>query len=324
MRLIKIRLFNKMESLLHFLSIDELNSISKKILPCVDLTKLDKETLQTIYDPSKLDKKNLQYICDFTKLSKEELFKICNPLELCDATLRRVCDPSMLDNIMLKKVCDLSKLPLKKFPTLLTDEIAIAIVRIFQNLNLSLEDLESIEFEKFSECVHQKYLMLMLRKNMSMDELCVVLDKMQSVNFGDRIGTNPLIYCCMEGQFDLVKLLVEKYSADIEYLSSNNTTPIMFSAQNNHQEITKYLYDKGAKLTTELKNVYEFATSDMIELFRKWEIEKTSQNKNNEVEKQSDYDKMRADYEKLQEEFKNMKESYEKMLGIIYTVSKTN
>ena len=55
----------------------------------------------------------------------------------------------------------------------------------------------------------------------------------------------------------------------------------MFSAQVGNKEITKYLYDKGAKLTngankltTKYNDINMFATTEIKNLIKQWEAEK--------------------------------------------------
>lgn len=58
---------------------------------------------------------------------------------------------------------------------------------------------------------------------------------------------NPLMHYCYFGNLAAVKFLVE-HGADIEYLSINNSTPIMYAFERGYIEIVKYLLSKGAKI----------------------------------------------------------------------------
>jgi len=57
--------------------------------------------------------------------------------------------------------------------------------------------------------------------------------------------TNPLIYACSNGKYEIVKILIEN-GANINYISKNNTTPIMYAAQHNHYDIVIYLLSLDA------------------------------------------------------------------------------
>lgn len=89
-----------------------------------------------------------------------------------------------------------------------------------------------------------------------------------SVNFGNNHqdpDINPLIYCCHQGQFELVKFLVDEAGADINIISKNNTTPIMYAAEAGHYNIVEYLIGKGAALQIKPDNtLYTFLVLDDV------------------------------------------------------------
>ena len=159
-----------------------------------------------------------------------------------------------------------------------------------------------------------------------------MLDKIRTVNYGDcaltngPLGTiNPLLCCSEKNRIDLVKLLVEKYDADIEYLSWNGKTAIMYSAEEGHVLVTKYLYDKGAQLNVGTKHINNLADAELKELIAKWEANKIqSSPKTNctcnlnpkgivQETESNDVAQIRADYLKLKQENDAMKQKYDAM-----------
>lgn len=60
-------------------------------------------------------------------------------------------------------------------------------------------------------------------------------------------GWTPLHYAAANGHDDVVKLLVG-YSADVNALSPNGTTPLMMAARGDHMSTAKLLLDHGANL----------------------------------------------------------------------------
>lgn len=194
-------------------------------------------------------------------------------------------------------------------------------IRLFINLidhpiyPLTLEELRSIKFERFNDTVQQTCLNYMLSKNIATQYICVLLDKIKSVNYGDYWyyphknikNINPLIHCCCTNKFDLVKLLVEKYGADVEHPSRNNTTAIMFCAQQNNLDITKYLYNKGAKFritSPECSSYIHLYAHDSIKKFI-LECEDTeSKNYRQELEElKARFTSLENDHRKLEENF---------------------
>lgn len=88
------------------------------------------------------------------------------------------------------------------------------------------------------------------------EDKCNVLTKifkqLSNINFGDDEETNPLILLCCKKQiqndFNLVKFLVEKIGLEIDTMSKNYTTPIMYAFQAENMDIVKYLLSRGAKI----------------------------------------------------------------------------
>ncbi|RYE11586.1 MAG: hypothetical protein EOP34_12140 [Rickettsiales bacterium] len=59
---------------------------------------------------------------------------------------------------------------------------------------------------------------------------------------------NPLIYAAYNGDFKMVVYLVEYCEANIDYVSRNGTSAIMYAFQEGHNDVVEYLYSKGAAL----------------------------------------------------------------------------
>lgn len=182
---------------------------------------------------------------DLKKLNNEELHNISNS-----------CDSQKLTDQDLLKICDLRKLSDECLLTIIRDDLNDSeITDLFHNLinsnNLSIVDFNSLEIEKFNEILKQKFLGIMLESESPTELICKLLDKMTTVNYGTHKyacldnpkyeDINPLMFCSYEEREDLVKLLVEKYNADIDFSSFCDTTSIMFAARNDDQEIINYL-----------------------------------------------------------------------------------
>lgn len=60
--------------------------------------------------------------------------------------------------------------------------------------------------------------------------------------------TLNLGFCCLAGQDDVVKLLV-KHGASVNIQSQNGFTPLYMAAQENHDNVVKFLLSKGANQT---------------------------------------------------------------------------
>lgn len=75
-----------------------------------------------------------------------------------------------------------------------------------------------------------------------------------SLTLNENVQTNPLIYSAYKGDLQLVQFLVESCGADINYVSDNNTTAIMYAYQRGHVDTVIYLLKKGAD--TEVTHLY--------------------------------------------------------------------
>lgn len=79
---------------------------------------------------------------------------------------------------------------------------------------------------------------------------------------------NPLITMAWNGKLEAIEFLVENTDVDIEYLSENNTTAIMYAFQNGKTDEVVYLLSKGAKTeirtTTKTIKMTDFASSDKL------------------------------------------------------------
>ena len=184
----------------------------------------------------------------------------------------------------LLRISDCTKLTPEEFRAVIDIRTDRQIIRVLKKIITStfpLEDLKSIHFDHLGDRVQQSLMGWMLTNKLSTDMICVLLDQMKSVNYG-KYGwapsghiINPLLYCCCFNKFDLVKLLVERYGADIEHLSYNDTTAIMYSAYKCNVEITRYLYHHGARLSTSTHHINEFARTNSIrEFITEWETDK--------------------------------------------------
>ena len=246
--------------------------------------------------------------------------------------LKKSLDLKNLDDATLLRISDPSGLSCEEFADVLMIDSDRDQIRLLQNMIsfVTLEDFKMIEFEKFSDIVHRSLLGYMLVNDYAIALLCVLLDKMKSVNYGDISNPihksyelhiiNPLIYCCRKGDFYLVKVLVERYNADLEHLSWLKKTAIMYSVEYDHVEITKYLYDRGSRLETKECHINKYASSKINKLIIEWQAEtqRCIDEREEMIEmKLSDYNEMKANYEKLQAENQQMKSTYETILNLV-------
>ena len=93
---------------------------------------------------------------------------------------------------------------------------------------------------------------------------------LKNVIFGGRLtGITPLILACNHGQLDSVKHLIENWGVDVrtsdKYYSSNrlmcrgenslkSATPLFVAAFCGHDNIVRYLLEKGADVSVQTKN----------------------------------------------------------------------
>lgn len=236
---------------------------------------------------------------------------------------------------ILLKICDFSKLTnLDLLSGIDSDD---KIIMILQDLlthpthPLSLDDFKTINFEKFNRTVRYELLNHLLSHNYEASFISVLLGKMETVNYGNYCYNNkiyvanPLMYCCYLNRFDLVELLIEKHNADINYLSCDDKTAIMFSASAGYENITEYLYKKGAILETSTKHIDGFATESIKKLITKWNKEKQrvielsnqSKLKNTVDHNQSMMNELKKDYENMKREYDLMKQNLEYLLKVI-------
>lgn len=92
----------------------------------------------------------------------------------------------------------------------------------------------------------------------TMDSKLQILRKLfgmvSDINFGDTEETNPLIMICyindisVVQKFNLIKFLVEEIKVDINKLSNNNKSAIMYVYQKCQIELVNYFLSKGAKI----------------------------------------------------------------------------
>lgn len=80
------------------------------------------------------------------------------------------------------------------------------------------------------------------------------------VNRGNNEETNPLIRACYLGKCEAVKFLV-KHGANVNCLSDNLTTPIMYAFQKGHMDIVTYLYDQGSKIVVGRQRMIHYSIS---------------------------------------------------------------
>ena len=280
---------------------------------------------------------------------------ICTPdrIQCMQNEAQNLLDLTRLSNAQLLRICDPTKLTCEELRDVLVVNTDNQIVTLFKKMffhesnPLSVEDLKSIEFNKFGDYVQQCCLNYMLMPdNISIDKICVLLDQIRSVNYGKSYSAyklweiNPLFFCCRMGKFDLIKLLVERYGANIEYDGGAGRTAIMYSAEDD-AEITKYLYDSGARLSTSTHNINEFASKSIRELIAKWEADKTRETDDSRVdnEKLEDTDQtptkvdhcdsndmpdlelaagsLKAELERLKQENDEMKRNYQCILNLL-------
>ncbi|QBQ97563.1 ankyrin repeat domain-containing protein [Paraburkholderia pallida] len=94
--------------------------------------------------------------------------------------------------------------------------------------------------------------------NGDMELVKLLITKGAEVN---KQGWTPLHYAAANGQDDVAKLLIG-YSADVNALSPNGTTPLMMAARGDHMSTANLLLDHGANLNAKNQigmNALDFA-----------------------------------------------------------------
>lgn len=93
------------------------------------------------------------------------------------------------------------------------------------------------------------------------------------INFGsshccDSIGntSNPLIRMAHIGKYQSVKFLVDN-GAEIDYISANRTTAIMYAFEMGHIDIVKYLYEKNAKLNVGMRTMVSYGRKEYVDSY---------------------------------------------------------
>lgn len=208
-------------------------------------------------------------------------FTECYTVDYTFKELEQYIDLTKLSDETLKKICDNRKMTRQDIFDAFSDKLSDNdVFNIFKKYNPSLEGLQAIEIDKFSEIMKRKILGYMLIKNIETNQICVLLDKIKSVNYGDSCmyeyynkyeDNNPLFHCCFTNKIDLVKLLVEKYNANIDYTHNIYAkTAITLAAERKNEDIIYYLYSKGAKYPKS-----DGQTTYLEKLINGWEIEKS-------------------------------------------------
>lgn len=133
------------------------------------------------------------------------------------------------------------------------------------NRNKFLHQTFYDNIEKITYETQDLIMMVIEYKKFDIDFKLKILEKLfqkisKNVNFGYNEKNNPLIMLChtsntnIEEKFKLIIFLVEKIKVDINRLSDNHTTAIMYAYQENKIEIVKYLLFKGALVKYTLSN----------------------------------------------------------------------
>jgi ankyrin repeat protein len=74
------------------------------------------------------------------------------------------------------------------------------------------------------------------------------LENGADVNYTNPYGETALHIAVANGNFDIVKLLVEKYSANINAQTIKNTTPLLIALQNDQENIANYILSRNPVL----------------------------------------------------------------------------
>lgn len=68
------------------------------------------------------------------------------------------------------------------------------------------------------------------------------------VNVNDSMGMAPIHWASDRGDLGMLKLLVECHSADINFQDDTGQTALHYAVSCSHEDICKYLIDKGARI----------------------------------------------------------------------------
>lgn len=124
---------------------------------------------------------------------------------------------------------------------------------------------KNIDFDKTNPAGENPLMMASLQGELDMVKLMV--DGMEAeVN---KKGWAPLHYAATNGHNDVVKYLVD-HAAYIDAESPNGTTPLMMAARGGHIDTVKLLLDEGADMR--LKNQQNMTVIDFAEQYNQKEI----------------------------------------------------
>lgn len=210
------------------------------------------------------------------------------------------------------------------------DVFSLFSLLLESNIPLSIEEFQSIEFEKFLDKVQQQMLILMITKKLSVEVICLLTEKMKSVDYGEYATITidncckplygkcrPLLVCCRYDRLDLVKLLVEKYGCDIEYVDKCDKTAIMYAADSHCIEIVKYLYDRGAKLSTQSKTIEAYWPA-IAKIINTW------QERSNHDSMEQEKNKYEREYNLLKSEYDVVKQKLDKVSEFVSQFDKSS
>lgn len=92
----------------------------------------------------------------------------------------------------------------------------------------------------------------------SLAEACLkCINKDEFFNRDKIASRNPLIRASSLGRLEVVKFLVE-HGANVNCISDNLTTPIMYAFQEGFVDVVKYLYDQGAKIVVGKRKMIDY------------------------------------------------------------------
>src|SRR5437899_2646813 len=100
---------------------------------------------------------------------------------------------------------------------------------------------------------NQKKLQIIFKKFLKYSNkiniLKIISTHLETVNFGNSHtgeNINPLIYASRHSKWDIIRFLIEETDVDVNYLSENDTTAIMYAAEISAFSIVEYLLENGA------------------------------------------------------------------------------